>query len=420
FTRGNVLLGMLAALTRVTLFQSLRGRPFALVWSGQTLSRIGDHLYEVALAWWVLQKTGSAAAMGTVLICAFTPMLLFLLLGGVAVDRWPRVRVMFLSDLGRGVLAALVAGLAWTGGLEIGHIYLLSVTFGFVDAFFQPAYSAAVPELTPAAVLTSANALTSISTQTGRIIGPALAAGTMALGGAPLAFGLNALSFFLAAALLVPLLGWPAPVRAEESARANLLGDLREAARTVRTTPMLWITIIVYALVNITLAGPYSIGLPFLVKNQLHADVETLGFLYTMFPIGYVLGGLWLGRQARIRRRGGLIMGAGVVAGLMLALFGVSLPVLILAGAAVINGAALEMGNLAWTGTLQALVPGEQLGRVASMDMLGSFALLPVGYALTAAATDAWGAGPVFLTGGLLAAGLSAGALLVPAVRQFD
>src|SRR5215217_9656555 len=95
------------------LFRSLTYRPFALLWAGQTISRIGDYLYQIALAWWVLEKTGSATAMGTVLICSMTPMLIFLLLGGVAVDRFPRLRLMIGSDLLRGIVAGAVATLAF-------------------------------------------------------------------------------------------------------------------------------------------------------------------------------------------------------------------------------------------------------------------------------------------------------------------
>jgi hypothetical protein len=68
------------------LLDSLRHRPFALLWSGQTVSRLGDSLYRIALSWWVLEKTGSATAMGTVTLFTFAPMLLFLLIGGVLVD----------------------------------------------------------------------------------------------------------------------------------------------------------------------------------------------------------------------------------------------------------------------------------------------------------------------------------------------
>ncbi|MBI1800244.1 MAG: MFS transporter [Chloroflexi bacterium] len=115
----------------MSLFRALRHRPFALLWSGQTLSRVGDHLYELALAWWVLQKTGSAVMMSAVLIFSFTPMLLFLLIGGVAVDRLPRVRLMLLSDVGRGVVVGGVAALAYAQLLEVWHVLLASIdSFG--------------------------------------------------------------------------------------------------------------------------------------------------------------------------------------------------------------------------------------------------------------------------------------------------
>ncbi|MEP6774166.1 MAG: MFS transporter [Chloroflexota bacterium] len=71
-----------------SLLRSLAHRQFALLWFGQTFSRTGDFLYEVALAWWVLEKTGSPAAMAAVFIFIFAPMLFFLLLGGVVVDRF--------------------------------------------------------------------------------------------------------------------------------------------------------------------------------------------------------------------------------------------------------------------------------------------------------------------------------------------
>ncbi len=83
------------------LIGSLRQRKFLSLWSGQTISRIGDHLYQVALAWWVLKVTGSAMQMGAVMIFTFAPMLLFLLVGGVTVDRFSRAKVMFWSDIGR-------------------------------------------------------------------------------------------------------------------------------------------------------------------------------------------------------------------------------------------------------------------------------------------------------------------------------
>src|SRR5215467_15453294 len=114
----------------MTFFKSLTIRSFALLWSGQQLSVLGDSIYRVALAWWVLEKTGSATAMSTIFIFASTPMLVFLLIGGVAVDRYPRAHVMLLSDTLRGLLIGIVAALAFAHRLEIWHIYFVSLLFG--------------------------------------------------------------------------------------------------------------------------------------------------------------------------------------------------------------------------------------------------------------------------------------------------
>src|SRR5262249_7513023 len=172
----------------MALFLSLKHRSFALLWSGQTVSRLGDSLYRVALAWWVLEKTGSATAMGTVLICSSIPLLLFLLIGGVTVDRFPRLRVMLVSDLLRGAATLVVALLAFSQPFEIWHIHGASIFFGFVQAFFQPAYAATVPEIMPREALSSANSLTSLSQEISGVVGPAIGAAIVGLGSTPVAF----------------------------------------------------------------------------------------------------------------------------------------------------------------------------------------------------------------------------------------
>jgi MFS family permease len=400
-----------------SLFRALQHRLFALLWSGQTLSRVGDFMYEIALAWWVLKKTGSPEMMSLVLIFSFTPMILLSLFGGVAVDRFSRIRLMLVSDLARGVVVSLVTFLAFSGLLQVWHIFIASLVFGVADAFFQPAYIATVPVLTPAADLTSANALTSMSTQAGRIIGPPLGALIIGWGGMPLVFGINALTFFISAACLLPMLPVSLPA-AEPAPHSSLREDIREGIGIVLATPWLWICIAIFSIANITLAGPYQIAMPFLVRNHMAADVNALGLIYAMFPIGYLLGGIWMGRQTVIRRRGLLMIFANITAGLMLGLFGLlpSLPVLMVA--ALINGAALEIVGVIWTTTMQESVPNDKLGRVASIDQLGSFGLLPVGLAVAGWATARLGAPQVFLIGGGATALLWLLTLLHPRMRQ--
>ena len=403
----------------MTVFRALRQRTFLTLWLGQTFSRVGDYIYEIALAWWVLQKTGSAQTMSLVLIFALTPAILFALLGGVAVDRFSRPRLMVASDVLRGCVALAVALLARADILEVWHVFLASLIFGFLDAFFQPAYAALVPQLVPEADLTSANALTGLSLNLGRVAGPSLGALIFNWLGPTWSFGLNSASFFISSAFLVPLLFAVIPVP-ERSEKTQIWQDLHDGLAAITSRRWLWVTILIVAFTNITLSGPYSVAMPFLVSDFMHGDVNTLGLIYAVFPLGYVFCSLWLGRYARIRRRGLVNFLGLALAAFMLTLFGLHLPLWSLLVAALINGIALEACQLAWTGLLQEKIPNEELGRVFSFDSLGSFVLLPVGLGVTGWATEAFGPSPVFLVSGGLTTLIALLALLLPAIRRLD
>ena len=403
----------------ISSFRALRQRPFALLWSGQTISRLGDRFYQVALVWWVLEKTGSAVVMGTVLIFSEVPMLIFALLGGALVDRWPRLPVMMLSDLVRGVAVGTMAVLSFANLLQVWHIYVISLIFGMVDAFFQPAYRASVPEIVPGEHLPSANSLTSLSGEISGIIGPALGAGMVALGGTSSAFALDALSFFISAACLLPILRLSGSPRTEERT-GSILRDVREGLGTVFGNPWLWITIGVAGISNITYVGPMDVALPFLIKDHLHGQVGVLGLFYTCMSVGALLTAFWLGRYTRIRKRGPKLYGVWMLIGIMVVLIGlpISIPG-VLAAAVVIGGANTALG-LIWVNTLQEQIPRELQGRVSSVDFLGSSLLAPVGYAIGGWATGILGPVSIFIVGGILQTGLIGLGLLHPKIRALD
>ena len=403
----------------MSIFRSLKHRSFALLWLGQTLSRVGDFVYEIALAWWVLEKTGSAETMGLVLVFSITPSLLFLLIGGVAVDRLPRIMLMLFSDIGRGIAALVVAALAFTNQMQVWHVFAASLFFGFVMAFFQPAYAAIVPQIVPKDDLPSANALTSISANLGRVVGPAMGAAIVGWAGTSTAFAINGVSFLVSSVFLIPLIfvRIPRPARNVDS---QVWQDLRQGITTVFASPWLWISILVFSLVNVTLIGPYYVSMPFLVSDFMKADVNRLGLLYSIFPVGFVIGGVWLGRYNKIPRRGVLMYATLVLGALTLGLYGFHLPLWVLIIAALINGIALQFGGLAWTHLLQEKVPNEQLGRVSSIDAMGSMSLMPVGMALAGWATATFGPALVFIAGGALTALAGIAVILHPAIRELD
>src|SRR5690348_2574008 len=101
---------MIVALTRRMRFaRAFKSRPFTFIWLGQTISNLGDGIFNVALAWQVLLMTHSGTAMGVVLIASMIPRLVFSLLGGVAADRLPRRLIVLWSDGGRGLIVLLIS-----------------------------------------------------------------------------------------------------------------------------------------------------------------------------------------------------------------------------------------------------------------------------------------------------------------------
>lgn len=418
----------------MNVLRSLTHRPFALLWSGQTISRLGDNLHRIALAWWVLEKTGSATAMGTVLIFSQIPLLIFLLIGGIVVDRFPRIRIMFIADVLCGVIVTFIAVFSWLDLLQLWHIYIASLLFGLVEAFFFPAYQAVIPQIMPRDMLTSANSLNGLSGRLTGIVGPILGAGLVAAGGTSLAFGLNAISFFVSTLCIFPIFreelnkapreeNVSAPTSKPTSARDAVkrgIADLREGVHAVVTVPWLWITIVIFGFLNIMEASPRAVAMPFLIKNDLGADVSLLGIFGSALSVGFVLSALWLGQYKRLRYRGLVGYGAVMFQGFLLLLFGFKAPIPVLIGAMFLYGFCFNIFGLIWTNTIQEMVPHDKLGRVWAIDSLGSWVLLPIGYALAGWGTDLLGAPTVFTIGGIGTILMTLIGLSQPAIRNLD
>lgn len=413
----------------MNLLRSLKHRPFALLWAGQTVSRLGDNLHRIALAWWVLEKTGSASAMGTVLVFSQIPLLIFLLVGGIIVDRFPRIRIMFISDVLSGLVVTFIAVFSWLNILQIWHIYIASLLFGFVQAFFFPAYQSVIPQIIPADMLTSANSINGLSRRITGMIGPAIGAALVASGGTSLTFGLDALSFFISALFVFPLLKIQSVEKISETAVKHKsmketisqgIYEIREGFNVVMAIPWVWITILIYGFVNMFEGSPRAVAMPFLIKNDLGADVTLLGVFGSVFSVGFIVGAILLGQFKRLRKRGLMAYFTPLIQGCILLLFGFKFPIPVLIGGMLVYGFTFSVFGLIWDNTLQEMVPHKMLGRVYSIDGLGSFIFLPVGFALAGWATDLIGAPTVFLIGGFSTIALALLGLSQPAIRNLD
>jgi MFS family permease len=200
----------------------------------------------------------------------------------------------------------------------------------------------------------------------------------------------------------------------------QVFADFREGLDAIITVPWIWITIVIFGFLNIMEASPRAVSMPFLIKNDLHADVGLLGIFGSAFSIGYVAGMLILGQFKRLRWRGLSGYLAIMVNGIILVFFGLKLPIPVLIGGMVVSGLCLSVFGLVWTNTLQEMVPHDKLGRVYSIDALGSWVLLPIGFAIAGWATDLVGAPTVFLVGGAGTVLLMLLGLAHPAIRSLD
>jgi MFS family permease len=395
--------------------EPLRHRDFRLLWAGQTISVFGSWMRIVAVPFQILALGGSAAEIGIAAAVSAAVHVPFLLLGGAIVDRVPRRLVLLMSDLVSGVGTSVVAVLGLTDQLRIEHLYVMSAVLGLADAFFGPALMAIVPELVPQEILLRGNALRGMTRQGGRLGGSLVGGVLVAAFGPPVAFAVDALTYFASFAALALMRRGDAPV----GTRKGLFSEVREGFSFVFSIPWIWITIGIFSFVNLLVFGPLIVGLPLLVREHLRGDAAMYGALTAALAVGEIAAGLILG-QATIRRSGIVMYAFAVAAGAITASFGV-LPILgWLLTASALLGVAFVGFNLLWESALQRHVPRELLGRVTSVDFFGSFVLGPVAPLLAAVLIERFGTAPVFLGAGIAVTVIAASAYLVRSIRGLE
>ncbi len=382
-------------------FEPLRHRDFALLWSGQAVSQLGDGVFTVTLAIEALRLDHRAIGLSYVLAARLLPAVLFTLAGGVLVDRVPRRLAMLASDLARGAAVAIVTVLVATGEIHLTWLVLMAFVFGLGDAVFFPAAMAITPELLPSELLVGASALNGTSLQVaGVLIGPAVGGLLVGFLGTAWGFGIDAVSFLVSAAAISAMSARSSPMPSGHSP----LEDLREGLRFCRSRRWLWVSMLGASLGNFVAFSPLGAMIPLLVKHVLHGGGVALGLVLAAGGLGGATATVIAGRRRPPRRRlvhlwvGWGLSGVGVL-GLGF------VPDLWLAGGVVFVTYGLDAyGSVMFNPLIQEGVPEALLGRVSSVDYLFGFALSPLGLVAAGAAADAIGVRPTLIVGGALTA----------------
>ena len=404
---------------RLRILQPLRERDFALFQVGSTITLLGDGLFTVAIAWQVYDIWNVPTAFAIVGVAETVPLVLLLLLSGVAIDRFERRWVLFWASLVRGLSVGALALLAISGALELWHVFAIAVVYGAGRAFDGPASGAIIPDLVPTHLLVQANSLVGMLRPLSfRLVGPAIGGFVVHELGPGSAFLIDSCTFFVACLLITFLRPRLAAIQREE--HASIREDIREGVAFVRKHVWLWGTLL-WALVAVLFAnGPFVVLIPYIVKNELGGDAGDLGLVFAAGGLGAVLSSLVVGQTGLPRRHMTFMYVLWTIGLFDLFLYTVCQAPWQAMVVAFFAEAILSAGLIVWVTLMQRIVPTELLGRVKSVDWMVSMGFMPISFALVGPLAAWLGAETVLAVAGIAGSLITASFYFLPGMRNTE
>ncbi|MGK5451071.1 MFS transporter [Streptomyces radiopugnans] len=387
-----------AKTAKPSTFSSLRIRNYRLFAAGQLVSNTGTWMQRIAQDWLVLGLTGSATAVGITTALQFLPMMLLGLYGGVIADRYPKRRLLLITQTAMGLTGLALAALTLSGHVHVWHVYALAFVLGLATVVDNPARQTFVSEMVGPEQLANAVSLNGANFQSARLVGPAVAGVLITAVGSGWAFLLNGLSFI--APITGLLMMRTAELHTVERApRAR--GQLREGLRYVASRPELIWPITLVGFVG-TFAYNFPIWLTAFTDRVFDEGAGTYGLLNSLMAVGSVAGALLAARRGVSRMR--VMVGAALLFGVleMTAALSPSFWVFALLMAPI--GAVGLTFNVTANSTVQLASDPAMRGRVMSLYMMVFMGGTPLGGPLMGWITDTYGPRAGFLAGGLVSA----------------
>jgi MFS family permease len=390
------------------------GRNFALLFTARAISYFGTYLAPIAVAFAVLELTGSATDTGIAFACWTVAQVATLLVGGVVADRLPRRLVMVSSDLANVCVRTTMGALLLSGTAQVWHLFVLQALGGAATAFYSPASSGLVPELVEPAKLQQANALMGIARFLSFPLGAAAGGALVATIGTGTALLVDA-GTYAASALL--LLGIRLPVRVRAAATPNFLAELRDGWRAWTEHTWVWVLNVWIAAYFLITYAPFFVLGPYIAKHDL-GGAGAWGTVVSGEGIG-ALAGAFVGLRVKPGRPWvvvGTIFALTSVQSLLLAAHA---SFLLIAAAAVIAGFSFSLGSIIFeTGVQRAIAP-EKLSRVSAYSWMCAMVFLPLGYALAGPIAAEVGMSAYLVFGAVWIVVTTAVVFAVPAVRNY-
>ncbi len=378
-----------------TLTAPLRHADFRRLVTGRTFAEFGNAIAPVALAFAVLDVSGSAVDLGLVVGARSLANVVLVLFGGVLADRLPRSVILQGTETAAAITQAAIAVSVLGGFASVPLLLGLSMANGAVSAIALPASSSIVPQTVPAQLLQQANALNRMLSNTGRFVGAAAGGVLVAAFGSGWAIGANAVLFLVAALAYRRL----RIARSERTGKSRPFAELAEGWHEFRSRTWLWVVVLQFMLVNAAAAGGIFVIGPTVADGTFGR--AGWGLVLAAETLGWVLGGVV---AAHWRPHRALAIGVAFVLcnAIPLVALAKAPNLVLLVAVMLLTGCAIEMGAVAWDVSLQENVPADKLARVYSYDVLGSIIAVPIGQVAAGPLAEHWGREPVLLSGAAL------------------
>ncbi len=362
--------------------RALRHRNYRLFFAGQGVSLIGTWLTRFAMGYETYALSHSTLQLGLVAFFSQAPTAVMAPVAGVLVDRWDRHRTLVVTQQLALLQSAALAVFALTGAMTVWHLLVLAAVQGGINAFDMPARQAFVRQMVEdRADLPNAIALNSTLVNTGRLIGPVIAALLVALVGVGWCFAIDAASYLAVIASLLAMRVTAPPPRPRAHA---ILHELRDGLRYVAGVPLVR-RMLLLLLTTSVCGGAYASQLPAIAAGSLGGGAHTLGWLMGATGAGALTGALYLasreGTQGLARIVGGcaIVVGLGLAALELVTATWIAVPILYVVATAMM---------VQWAGTntvVQTVVDDDKIGRVMSLYAVVFFGGTPIGALLDGA-----------------------------------
>ncbi len=386
------------AVHRRTFASVRKHRNYRLFFTGQVISLVGTWMQNVALAWYVIELTHSAVAVGFLAFCRFAPFTVFGLVSGVVADRFDNRRLVMTTQTASMIVAVALTILAFSGAEIVWLAYVLAAAAGTALVFDAPGRHALTFQMVGRDELPNAIALNASLFNASRVIGPAAAGVIIAAFGVGVCFGLNALSFFaVLTSLALMRTAELVPLDRPES-HPSWISSIREGLSYARHSPRVRLVLVMTTVVS-TVGFNFHVLVPVLASETLDAGPRTFGLLSAAFGAGALAGALLSASLGRASWKA-LITGVGGFSVALLALAPLH-TVITCAALLFVIGVCFTLWTSNSQSVLQLSAPDHLRGRVLSLYLFAFAGLAPLGGLLAGWLADVGGTQLAFLVAGV-------------------